>query len=289
MTPAYVVDNIVTPEKFLLRGLWFGPIKPKRVIVWVHGLGGSAFSMQHIIRLLVDQETAVLTFNNRGFETITTLRNFSERKSRRFGGGAAREVFTECVDDIQGVISFVRKRGVKKIFLAGHSTGCQKSVYWASKKGQGVKGIFLLAPISDYAAEMHRKGKKKIAEATAVARKLIRSGKKHNLLPDGLWHEILDAQRFLSLYTPDSAETVFSYEQPDRNPRTLEKVRVPTLVVWAERDEYADRSITNIITWFDEHLKNKHKVIVIPKVKHSFRGAEKRVAAEVRSWMKASK
>ena len=72
MTPAFVVE-IVTPKKFVLKGLWFKPKKPKQAIVFVHGLGGSAFSMLPTVSKLVDAQTAVLTFNNRGHDVVSGL------------------------------------------------------------------------------------------------------------------------------------------------------------------------------------------------------------------------
>src|SRR3989344_787841 len=101
MTPCFAVE-IITPKKFLLRGLWFGPNTATRVVVFVHGLGGSAFSMRRMLGRLVDKKTAVLCFNNRGFEFITTLRTKRKREAERMQGGASHEVFTECVDDIEG-------------------------------------------------------------------------------------------------------------------------------------------------------------------------------------------
>ena len=66
MRPCFQIE-IVTPKKFVLNGLWFGSKKPKRVIVWVHGLGSSMFSKLGIVDQLVDKETAVVMFNNRAY------------------------------------------------------------------------------------------------------------------------------------------------------------------------------------------------------------------------------
>ena len=286
MRPCYAVE-LVTPKEYLLRGLWFGPKRAKRVIVFVHGLSGSAFSMKNVLELLVDKKTAVLTFNNRGFEIVSTLRTKrKEKESERLKGGAAHEVFTECVDDITGAIRFAKSKRAKEIFLAGHSTGCQKSIYWASRtKARGVKGIILLAPVSDWAGEMKRQGAAKVARAMTVARTLLRRGKKHELLPSGLWHETLDAQRFLSLYDPDSVEEIFSYGQPQKNPRALKSVRVPILVLWAARDQFSDRPAERVREWFEKHMQSGEAAI-IPRVRHGFLGAERKVVQTIRQWMK---
>ncbi len=285
MRSAHVCE-IVTPKKYVLRALWFGPKNPKRAFIFLHGLSGSAFSMGDMLDTLVDKDSAVLNFNNRGFEWVSTLRRRVKKDSERAKGGAAHEVFTDCMDDIEGAITFARRQGAKNIYLIGHSTGCQKSIYWASKKngGRAVKGIILLGPISDYEAELKRQGKAKILKATSVAHQLVRRGHKHELLQKEIWPETLDAQRFLSLYNPDSAENVFPYGRAHKIPRTLLCVKIPVLVVWAEHDEYGDRPAKEIAAWFEEHLYTG-EVVIVPKIGHGFKGVEKEVATHIRNFI----
>lgn len=289
--PCHVVQ-ITTPKKYLLNSLWFGHKKPKRVIVWVHGLGSSAFSKVGLAQELADQQTAVLFFNNRGHDVVANLSKNAkqtEKRPKRTLAGAAHERFTDSEDDIQGAINFARTTGARDIFLAGHSTGCQKSVYWAyKKKAKGVKGIVLFAPVNDYAGALAWHGKAKLARAERIARALVAKGKAHELLPKEVWSEEPDdAQRWLSLYTPGSVENIFSYDDENKTPRILHAVRIPILVLWAGKDEYADRSPERVGEWFEKHLKRNDRFVVIPQVLHGFKGGEKRVAKEVRKFVGA--
>lgn len=289
MKPAFVVQ-ITTPKKYALHGLWYGPRKARRVIVLVHGLCSSVFSRinREMPQQLVDSKTAVLAFNNRGHDIVSSLYSMNPYgKTVRAGG--AHEVFTDCVDDIRGAVLYAKKNGVKEIYLAGHSTGCQKAIYYAHKmkKRSHISGIILLAPVSDYAAALKTDKKGALARAAKESRKLVMSGKKHELLPASLltkW-SVNDAQRFLSLYTPDSVETIFPYEQTGKVPRLLRSIKKPILVLWAEEDQYGDRPAKEIRDWFAEHLKTRDKIEIIPDVGHSFKGAEKRVANSIRSWI----
>ena len=198
------------------------------------------------------------------------------------------EVFTDCVDDIQGAVNFARRQGAKNIFLVGHSTGCQKSVYWAhKKKGRGVRGIILLAPLSDYSVALRDDKAGNLARARGVARALVRRGKKHELLPQSIWPHIDDAQRFLSLYAPESVEEMFTYAQPKKTPRIFRSVRVPMLAIFAGADEFGDRPAKEIVQWFERNNRSRaFKNGVIPNVQHGFRGAELRVVQEVRKFIK---
>jgi len=273
---------IETPKGLSLNGLWFGPQKPKKVIVWVHGLGSSAFSKLGIVDELVDASTAVITFNNRGAGKVSST---SSGRNKRMRGGAAHEKFTECVDDIEGAVRYAKQRKVKDVFLAGHSTGCQKSVHWATKKN-GVKGIVLLAPVSDYAATVMLDGKRKIDRALAYAMKLVQKKRGHELLPESIWQWSLlaDAQRFLSMYAGKGAEEIFLYWDPKRDPKALRSVKVPLLVLLAEKDEYADRPAAEMADWFRAHVRISKNVHVIPQVEHGFIGGEKQVASIIKQW-----
>ena len=302
MQPCFHIE-IVTPKKVVLDGLWYGPYsakaskgkpkKPKRVIVWVHGLGSSMFSKLEIADELVDNKTAVLVFNNRGHDKVASVRKTNGAYVR---AGAVHEVFTDCVDDIQGAINFAKKQGAKDVYLAGHSTGCQKAVYWASKKGRGVRGVIILGPMSDYSAELMAQGKKAIQNAALHARAYMKKGKKHLMLPEDIWRWpwIADAQRFLSLYSGTGAEEIFTYWDSSKNPRTLKSVRLPILVMIAEKEEFSHIPAKQIAAWFEKHLY-AGEVVIVPKVGHSFssrggsasggNGGEKKVAAHIRSFI----
>lgn len=286
MRPCQAV-KIVTPKKFVLNGLWFGSRKPKQAIVWVHGLGSSMFSKLDIANRLIDKKTAVLVFNNRGHDKVAHVPHASGKFSKALHGGAAHERFTDSIDDVQGAVNFVRKMGVKSLYLAGHSTGCQKSAYWASKRSRGVKGIILLAPMSDYSAIRTEYNHKKVEHALSVARAYVRSGRGKELLPAKVcgWPWIADAQRFLSLYSGKGAEEIFTFWEPSRKPRTLESIHIPVLVFLAQREEFSALSAPKIAMWFDEHVKALHRIVIVPKVGHSFKGGEKRVAFAIRNWM----
>jgi pimeloyl-ACP methyl ester carboxylesterase len=279
MRPCHIVE-IQTPKRVRLNGLWFGPRRATRVILWIHGLGSSAFSKSKLIDQLVDKETAVLAFNNRGHDTVSSIR----QGEKYIPGGMAHEVFKDCVDDIEGALRLIRKSGAREIFIGGSSTGCQKSVYWASKKGRGVGGLILLAPISDYSFTRKMKGYER---ALKCAKTMIRAHKKHALLPLDVWPYTIDAQRFLSVYAGSGEEEIFTYWDKKQTPKILHSVKTPLLVVLAEKDEYGDRPAKKIQDWFAEHLKIDDEVLIVKNAPHSFSGAEKRVAKAIRSFIRA--
>jgi alpha-beta hydrolase superfamily lysophospholipase len=278
------VVEIVTPKKVLLNGLWFGSATPTTAIVWVHGLGSSAFSKLSMVEDLARKDVAVLTFNNRGHDIVSSFSTVTGKTRRK--GGAAHEIFEECVDDLEGAIEFARLQGAKNIFLAGHSTGCQKAIYWAHKKGNGVRGIILLAPISDYAASIKLYGKTKVARAANAAQAMVAAGKPHVLVAKDLSPEgAVDAQRFISLNTPDSVEqSIFSYFDDSTNPKVLKSIKIPILAFLADKDEYADRPAQKIVDWLSKQL-TRCDTVVVPGVDHAFRGGEVQICSKIRHFL----
>lgn len=302
LTPCFAI-RIKTPKRYLLDGLWFGPARAKRVIVFVHGLGGSAFEKHALIFPWVSRDTAVLAFSNRGHDDVATVRRKTKMKKeyRSLPSGTAHEAFADCIDDIQGAVNFAKHPlpargaqagGAKEIYLAGHSTGCQKIVFYSAKKpDRNVRGLILLAPVSDYAAAKKSDRGGKLARTTALARAMVRNGEGSALLPKNAWREMLDAKRFLSLYTPESVEEIFSYAQPKKRPAALRRVRFPVLALLAEKDEYADRPAKALAWWFEKTLPKNDatRVRVIPNVRHGFRGGERQVASFVRGWLPSAR
>lgn len=283
--------EIDTPKGFRLDGIWFGPKRAKRVIILIHGLGGNMLnSVAHsFAEVLVSRDTAVLSFNNRGYGIISKIYKAAPKTKKgytRIVAGSAHEKFEDCTDDIDGAVRYAKKHGAKEVYVAGHSTGCQKSIYWASKGNTaGVSGIILLAPVSDYAGMRKEVSAKRIVHATEIAKKMIKAKRGHDLMPSAVWSELVDAQRYVSLYSKKGNEEIFTYWDPLRTPKHLRSVKLPILAVLAGKDEYWDRPVGEIADWFLKHLYSG-EVAVIPGVAHSFHGGQKIAARAIDGFMK---
>jgi len=285
------VVDITTPQKIILNGLLFGPNRASTGFIYIPGLASSVFSKLDLVAFLAASNFSVLTVNTRGHDKVTRVQKLDKRNSKGYHSiraGGAHEVFTECKDDIAGAVKFMLDRKIKNIYLVGHSTGCQKSIYYLAfgKYKEKVKGAILLCPMSDYASAVSEYGQIKLKKIASFARQLVRQGHGHSILPLNLWPNYDDAQRFLSLYTPDSPEEIFSYINPDKNPKTLLRVKQPLLVVLAGQDEYQDRPTKQIATWFNKYLKGSvSQVTTLQKAKHSLSGYEKLVSEVIHFWI----
>ncbi|HEX7259551.1 MAG TPA: alpha/beta fold hydrolase [Candidatus Saccharimonadia bacterium] len=282
--------SFLSTDQLQLKGLLFGNAEAVSAYIVIHGLTGSAFSQHETVVPLANERTQVLTFSNRGHDKIAYFKRTDPNSEKGYVSekiGEAHEVFTECIHDIQGAITFLEERGVQAIHLVGHSTGCHKAMYYLSQKpSKSVKGAVLLCPLSDYAYFRYSLDEAIMSNAITIAQKMVGAGKPHELLPLDIWPGLEDAQRFLSLATPDSEEEIFTYAQPDKEPETLQKVTVSLNIILAEQDEARDRPITEIGEWFKTVLPEEQiKVSIIPGATHNLIGKGEEVREGIKLYI----
>lgn len=272
--------RIITPKHYWLDGLWFGGSRPKTGIIFVHGLGSTVFAHHNFLTPLASKNTVVLFFNNRGHDKVTSIKKVIGKSKKGYRwelAGKTHERFVDSADDIHGAVSLLRKNGAKKIYLVGHSTGSQKTAYYLAqgKNQKKIAGAALLSPLSDCASIKKFVSRRTFLRAQKFAAALVAQKKPHDLLPANVWPDILDAQRFLSLYIPNSKEEIFSYGEPKKRPRTLQQIEIPLLIVLAEKDEYRDRDIEKIAEWFETNIATENaSVITVANALHGFRKKE---------------
>jgi len=250
-------------------------------LIWVHGLGSVFSSGQELTRelstLLNAEGIAYFKLNNRGHDVVA-------RAGRRMAG-AAFERFRQCLVDIRTMVAFVRRRGYRRIILAGHSTGANKALFYAARtRDRRVDGIAMLGPVSDRAAEIKRIGPRELDRRVETAEKLARRDP-DALVPRewGFW----SAQRYLSLYRAGGEEDVFQYYRPNARWTALRSVSLPLAAILGARDEYLDRPAWDVIDAFRANAPRVDSFtgVVIPRARHGFQRHEREVADLLVRWI----
>ena len=292
------LNQIKTKDGLRLEGLVFEPArKTKTVAIWLRGLTGRFSNNPKRIHAIADElgrkGISFAIFDHRGFGNINSLNVESKKgkggikKSKYKYFGTSFEKFEDSVLDIEAMIRFCKKRGFRKIFLFGHSTGANKSAYYILKKrGRGLAGIGLLGPVSDIPGikkDLGRRYKKTLE----MAGKMVKHGKGSELLPlkmtGGLFYT---AARFWSIAREGGNEDTFPYYNPRRNFHWVKKARLPVLVLIGSKEQHADRPVPEILEAFRRQIPAKYFTGVILKgANHSFKNREKELGKEMAKWI----
>ena len=286
--PADVPVSLVrlkTRDGVWLDGLVAEPRRRRRTaLVWVHGLGSVFSSAQPLIREMSTRLNAAgigyFKFNNRGHDVVA-------RRGKHLTG-AAFERFGQSVEDIRAMVTFARKRGYRRVILAGHSTGANKVLYYGARaRDRRISGLILLGPVSDVAAEAKRLGRRELRRRVAAVERIARRDPQA-LVPRawGFW----SARRYLSLYRPGGDEDVFPYYRPGARWTALRSVRLPVAAFIGSRDEFLDRRPQELIDAFRRNASHAPSFTgtVVSGARHGFQSRERELADLIVRWIHSS-
>ncbi len=240
----------------------------RALLVGIHGMHSdfqSSRLKKELFRIPESGIADVLIFNNRGS-----------------GAGVETERFPDARADLDAAIDFGRRRGYRRFFLAGHSTGCQKGLYHLDRtRRRDVRGLILLAPCDDYAISRRVLGRKHAARVRA-ALALEAAGRGGERMPPDC--QRFTARRFLSV--ADRARTeaaLFDYDGPMHAWRRL---RTPVFVLFGTREEYACLPVREMVRRLAARTTGADfESVLIRGADHGFHGREREVCGEIARWM----
>ena len=293
--PEFVEFN--TKDGLTLPGLLYRGKKDKAVVIYLHGNGSSSVfydeAKNHpLASALAKKNVSTLYFNNRGAHNIKKLYVRQGKKEVRKKFGMAYEKIKECVEDVDGAISFLKKQGYGKFYLAGASTGANKiCVYNFYKPKNDVEKYILLCGGDDTGIYYHMLGKKKFWKLFAKAKKKIKSGCGEEIIKEML-PELFSYVGFFDIANLDGDYNVFPFYEVLHKVklsikplfRYFKSIRKPTLVVYGDQDEYAWGDVLKIV----EILKSYQPKLVYRIIKgadHGFKNRENQLAKIIASWL----
>jgi alpha-beta hydrolase superfamily lysophospholipase len=287
------IHQIVTKDGVPLEGLFFRSKKKSKIAaVWLGGLTSRFSKNPERTNTLADTFTkngiSFATFDHRGLGLINSLKVKRGKKERYIVVGTAFEKFEHSVLDIEAILSFLRERGYKKVFLLGHSTGANKAAHYIWKKGgRGLAGVGLLGPLSDIPGIKAGLGRKYSA-VLKTAEKMVKKGKGKELIPFSLVNGAFwSAERFWSIAREGSKEDTFPYYNQKIKFYWAKTVRLPVFVVIGEKDQHADRPIKEILEAFKKQIPQKwFSGAIIKDADHGFSDKENILAVKLGGWIK---
>lgn len=287
----YYLVECITKDDLIHQGLYFEPKeKLGTAILYIHGLSsvfhGHLDTCDAFAEVGEKMGIGFASFNNRGFCLIsgpqkkdpTALTGISHVK-----GGAGQEVFEECILDIDAGITFLISQGYKNVVLMGRSTGANKVCYYAGTVDDPrVVGVVLNSATSDRLT----KKKETCASELSFMKKMIGEGKGEELFT-GYSFFPMTPKRYVSLFEKGSTEDVFDYGDEKPQMKVYGQIKKPLFVIFGEKDEHADRPVTDIVKVFDEKTTSaNYKSVIVPNALHGFEGFESDLAVTICSWAK---
>ena len=141
--------NVATKRGSILNGVLFdAQKKADTVVIAITGIHGNFYSNPFYYNIGDTLNSNGFDFiyaqTNDAFGQIKTY-NYKTKQSDTIGGCNERFAYTD--DDINAYIEFAQRQGYKHIYLAGHSLGANKVIYYLSRHhDKRVEKFLLLSP-----------------------------------------------------------------------------------------------------------------------------------------------
>ncbi len=285
------IEKFDATDGTLLYGLLALPERgrPKAAVLHVHGFTGSFYGSSAVEELSVavtKRGMAFFSIETRGSYSVEEFTKSNGGKTTDFIAGGALEKFEDCTHDIEGAVRFLGGRGFKRIILEGHSSGCQKIVYYtATRMNRNVKAMVLLSPVDDTNFDRAHYGKK-YSSTVRLARSIAKKGRYAMMPVGGDPYTMVGAARLLSTADPKNREAItLNYMVPRM--AYIARIRVPMLAVFGTEDRYmqvAGIKPQHAIRKLGESCPKPVDGLMIRGADHDFHGKRAALARKVAEW-----
>ena len=295
--------QLLSTDKLKLPGLLFAPEKPtKKVAIWLHGAGDASVfysptRTNALAKALTSHGISFLAFNNRGAHESKKL-SYS-KSDETYQGGTHYELIADCIKDIDGAVGLLRNKKYTEFYLIGHSTGANKICVYNQRTAQNPFSKYVLAgPGDDSGLFYEELGEAQFTKTLAKAKELKKSGNGLVIMPEDSGMYPFSAQSAYDIMNPNGDYNTFPfYEVATKRLGTkalfeaYRKIRIPTLTVFGQNDEYAHTAgtVSDALIMLED---NTHESIVddcgfltIQDTDHGFHDAEDSFANAVANWL----
>lgn len=291
--------QIKTADGPILPGLLYEAPRSKKVAIHLHGNGSTSVfyhddQRDEQIKALNSKGISFLLFNNRGAHYIKKLDVVKRGKKERKRFGMAYEKIKDCIKDIDGVISYLKKLGYRKFYLIGESTGANKiCVYHYYKSKNKVSKYVLLGGGDDTGIYYDMLGKEKFSKLLKTSKEKIKKRKGEEIITELLPDDIFSYIGFYDIANPDGDYNVFPFLEVIKKLKLSKKtlfrhfksINKPTLVIYGEKDEYTWGDVFKVVNILKEQ-KPEFEYRIIKGADHGFSKKQKELSKTISDWLK---
>lgn len=259
--------RIKTEDGVSLTGLLYQPQQAeiRAGVVMVHGYGGNFYTdvMSFLPQSLAARGMAALAINMRDHDL-----------------GPKRHRFEETRLDIAAAVTDMARRGIRPLFLYGHSMGTNCVLYYLAATGDSrVAGVILTGPPGNlFEWNVRVFGREAASRVLLEAQDLVAAGRGDQWMVvdlGPLGKAFYTANHVVSLRGPQSLSDPF---------RNIAQVRRPILILHGLADRLADPAVADQLRR-NAPAAEQVAVILIPGAEHSFREHEKPLEEAVCTWL----
>jgi len=187
------------------------------------------------------------------------------------------------VRDLVDLLKELKLRGKKRIILCGHSTGTQDVVHllrWLQSNSETVdlplvKGAIFLAPVSDREAFLLEIPETLLQERVKLAESKVKENLGEDLAPRDWGYEKIPCSynRFISLSKRLGQEDMWSSDlSEDELSSVIGHVKIPSLIVYAEMDEYVPKYVDRevLLSRLQKAMPGCCTTVMVEKANHEF-------------------
>lgn len=264
------------------------------------GSNGILFTPDHTNALataFTTSGTAFLGLQNRGGGMLQGIKYFDEAGERQKRiQGTTHELIVECIHDINGAVTFAQEQGYTELYLAGHSTGANKTaLYNYLQPDNPFTGYVLYGGGDDSGLFYEDLGPEHFQTALTESKRQIHIGHGTDLAPFDLLGGYFSYQSAYDMLDPDGGYNTFPFYEAQAGHRIGTKplfreyksITKPTLVIYGEQDEYCRPSVAAAIEILKAHTSHPEKVTfqLIPNADHGCYRHEPEVAQAIAQWV----
>ena len=281
-----------TPDDLELKGYYAVPReRGPAAVLFIHGQFENFYLptfVQPLENALTNAGFGFLTGNTRAHDYWVSCRRLMHDGSKMFVPcGGSREVFANCLMDLEGWLGFLEEQGFARVLMIGHSHGALKAAFYATQREDTrVPAVVLLSPSDDYGLQVQELGDR-FDEALSIARAMIDEGKSNDVIPPWAYGAPITAEMYWDMFRPDSDLAMFRFQNPDEGFHRLADLRVHTRVLFGAHDRATASASSRRAV---QLIKNaavrclSFDSTVLPGTGHTYEGMELELATIVTNW-----
>lgn len=285
--------HIWTEDGLRLQGVHYGVEEKETVVLMVHGMSGNSIEnyFAHILgEALQKADVGFIYSHNRGYNHINDIvvrDDNPDEAHETVRMGATYERFDGCICDIDGWMKECRELGYRKIFLLGHSLGCNKVIHYFNKKNpQDIAGMILASPPD--MVGLFKKLEPDYDGLLKEARENMEKGEPRKILSSIIWDwYYLSSQTFFDLAIDGCpADNLPVMRNPEKF-EELVSVDVPIFGIMGEWDDIAINDLASDLALIKAKATAcpDFSTAIIPKANHTYDKQEDAFSEAIKNWI----